>query len=420
MKQKLMEYRELVEACAARMRQILSTADSEQRDLTDDETREYDRLDKGIDACNGMIEKYAKVDAIDGENRRNVRSIGFPAVHTGQTQNPDEFRNFGEFLYCVRYQQNDRRLEYVEIERREQTMGVGAEGGFMVPKQFRETLLQLPPQAPLIRSRATVIPAGDPPDAEVSMPALNQTSSENMFGGVEVNWTGEGQTMTETDAKFQEIKLTPNEVTAYITLTNKLMRNWAAAGAVTQSLMRGAIFAAEDYQFLRGNGVSKPQGILDAACGINYNRATASQIAYADVLGMLARQRSSEGLLWIASRTTIPQLGNIRDAGNNNLFIMNATMGVPAMLMGIPLIFNERSPALGSKGDLILVDLSAYLIKDGSGPFISASEHVLWRQNKTVIKAVWNVDGKPWLTAPIPLEGSTTNTVSPIVVLDVP
>ena len=60
MKQKLMEYRELVEACAARMRQILSVADAESRDLTDGETQEYDRLDKGIDACNSMIEKLVK------------------------------------------------------------------------------------------------------------------------------------------------------------------------------------------------------------------------------------------------------------------------------------------------------------------------------------------------------------------------
>jgi HK97 family phage major capsid protein len=275
-------------------------------------------------------------------------------------------------------------------------------------------------QAPVIRNRATVIPAGDPPDAEIAMPALDQSAAENMFGGVSVTWTGEGQTMTETDASLKEIKLTPNEVTAYITVTNKLLRNWQAAGPVLQSLMRGAVTAAEDYQFLRGNGVSKPQGIIGSGAEIAYNRAGASAIAYADVVGMLARARSLAGLTWIASGTTIPQLANIRDTGNNNLFIMNASVGVPSTLMGIPLIFNERSPALGAKGDLILADLSYYLIKDGSGPFVEASEHVRFTSNKTVIKIVWNVDGKLWLNAPIPLEGSSSNTVSPVVTLDVP
>jgi HK97 family phage major capsid protein len=405
------------DACISRMEAILNVADAESRTLNDEETAEYTRLEGSVDETNVIIERLAKLENFKAEARRAVRSMPFQGsnVNFNQADNPDEFKDFGEFIYSVRYNPADRRLEY-----REQSMGVGAEGGFMVPKQFRETLMSVDVQAPIIRPRATVIPAGDPPDAEISMPALDQSAAENMFGGVEVSWIGEGQTKPETDAKFKEIKLTPNEVAAYITVTDKLLRNWQAAGTVLAGLLRNAMIAAEDYQFLRGNGVSKPQGIIGAACEIAYNRAGASAIAFADVVGMLARARGEAGLVWIASRTTIPQLANIRDTGNNNLFIMNATAGVPASLMGIPLIFNERSPALGSKGDLILADLSYYLIKDGSGPFVSASEHVYFRNNKTVIKAFWNVDGKPWLLNPIPLEGSVANTVSPVVTLDVP
>jgi HK97 family phage major capsid protein len=399
------------------MEAILNVADSESRTLNDEETAEYTRLERSVDETNVSIERLAKLENVKAESRRAVRSMPFQGsnVNFNQADNPDEFKDFGEFIYSVRYNPGDRRLEY-----REQSMGVGAEGGFMVPKQFRETLMSVDVQAPLIRPRATVIPAGSPPDAEISMPALDQSAAENMFGGVEVSWIGEGQTKAETDARFKEIKLTPNEVAAYITVTDKLLRNWQAAGSVLTNLLRNAMIAAEDYQFLRGNGVSKPQGIIGSACEIAYNRATASQIAFADVVGMLARARGEAGLVWIASRTTIPQLANIRDTGNNNLFIMNATAGVPASLMGIPLIFNERSPALGTKGDLILADLSYYLIKDGSGPFVAASEHVFFRNNKTVIKAFWNVDGKPWLLNPIPLEGATSNTVSPVITLDVP
>ena len=403
------------DACIARMEAILTSADAESRNLNDAETSEYERLNKSVDESNSMIEKLAKVENLQAESRRAVRTVPFPNVNFGKADDPDEFRNFGEFIHSVRFQPNDKRLEY-----REQSMGVGAEGGFMVPKQFRENLMSVDVQAPLIRPRATVIPAGDPPDAEISMPMLDQSAAENMFGGVTVTWIGEGQTKAETDAAFKEIKLQPNEVAAYITTTDKLLRNWQAAGPTLSGLLRNAMIAAEDYQFLRGNGVGKPSGIIGCTAEIAYNRAVASQIAYADVVGMLARLRSDAGAVWIASRTTIPQLANIRDTGNFNLFMTQATLGVPATLLGIPLIFNERSPALGSKGDLVLADLSYYLIKDGSGPFVQASEHVFFRQNKTVIKAFWNVDGKPWLTAPIPLEGATTSTVSPIVVLDVP
>jgi HK97 family phage major capsid protein len=80
--------------------------------------------------------------------------------------------------------------------------------------------------------------------------------------------------------------------------------------------------------------------------------------------------------------------------------------------------WNNRSVGLGSKGDIVLADWFYYVIKDGSGPFVAASEHVLFRQNKTVVKIFWNVDGAPWLTAPIKEENGYE--VSPFVGLDVP
>ena len=66
----------------------------------------------------------------------------------------------------------------------------------------------------------------------------------------------------------------------------------------------------------------------------------------------------------------------------------------------------------------MLIDFSHYLIKDGSGIFVSASEHALFTQNKTIIKAFWNVDGQPWLNGPI--KGEDGEQYSPFVALDVP
>jgi len=89
----------------------------------------------------------------------------------------------------------------------------------------------------------------------------------------------------------------------------------------------------------------------------------------------------------------------------------------PSTLLGYPLLFSERLPALGTKGDLSLVNLAYYLVKDGSGPFFARSEALYFLSNRTVFRIVWNVDGRPWLTEPLSLEGSAANTVSPFVVL---
>jgi HK97 family phage major capsid protein len=122
-------------------------------------------------------------------------------------------------------------------------------------------------------------------------------------------------------------------------------------------------------------------------------------------------------LVWVTSQTTIPQLTTIADAGSNNLWVQSAAANIPPTLLGIPVLFNERSPALGSTGDLMLCDFSKYLIKDGSGPFVAFSEHFRFQNNEGAFRITWRVDGQSWLSEPIPLEGSTSNTVSPFIIL---
>jgi HK97 family phage major capsid protein len=116
----------------------------------------------------------------------------------------------------------------------------------------------------------------------------------------------------------------------------------------------------------------------------------------------------------------MPEISTMTDGNGRYIFINgDASKGIPATLSGYPLKYTCKTPVLGTMGDLMLVDLRYYLVKDGSGPFVAASEHVHFVNNKTVIKCFWNVDGKGWLASPLTLEDGVTK-VSPFVVLDVP
>src|SRR5690606_4763560 len=124
-----------------------------------------------------------------------------------------------------------------------------------VPMQFRSDIMQINPQAAIVRPRATVIPAGSPPDSAIIIPALDQTGSApaHMTGGVDVSWVEEGGLKPETDATFRQITLQPKEVAAHITVTDKMLRNWQASAAFLENQLRGAITRAEDFAFLTGN-----------------------------------------------------------------------------------------------------------------------------------------------------------------------
>jgi HK97 family phage major capsid protein len=429
---KLAELRQKKTDSIKRMRELLDLAETEKRDLTADETKEYDGLDKGIDVIDAAIVKEERLMAKEEEMRKAAQIVN--PLPTEMRVNIDhklpvdpekEFRNIGEYFYAIGDIKNGRRDKRLDLmEEREQQMGVGAKGGFALPEQFKGDILSVASQEAVVRPRATVIPAGSPPDSKLTMPALDQTSAQNIYGGVVVTHTGESLTMTETDANLRQVSLEPKEMTAYIVVSDKLLTNWDACSAFITTQLRKAMSGAEDYDFIRGNGVNRATGYINHAAAVVYSRAGASAIAFADVYGMLARAKMGGSMAWIASQTIIPQLAAMVDAGTHAVWLGGkdangaAANSMPSTLMGFPILFADRCPALGSKGDLSLVDLSYYLVKDGSGPFVAQSTELLFLSNRTVFKVRWNVDGHPWLTEPIPLEGSTANTVSPFVVLE--
>ena len=122
--------------------------------------------------------------------------------------------------------------------------------------------------------------------------------------------------------------------------------------------------------------------------------------------------------VWVVNPRVIPQLRQMEDTAGHLIWQEDARSGTPSTLLGRPVVRNYRSPALGTLGDVVLLVPSYYVIKDGVDVTIAASEHALFGENKTVVKAFKSVDGGPWLDGPIQQEDNTT--YSPFVALDVP
>ena len=369
------------------------------------------------------IQKRAKM--IEGIQTGTVPTTPVPTPDQRAAAQPDsdpeklayEWRGgIAEFMRTVLTNPHDKRLQ----EFRQQAMGVGVLGGFMVPTQWSAEIRQLSPQDAIVRPRATVIPPGEPPDAAITFPALDQTGARGVYSGVTVQWIGEGHAKPETDYRLLEVTLSPNEVAAYIPLTDKLLRNSPAASVLATTLLRRAIIAAEDVAFLTGNGAGQPLGIINHPAAINVPRTGFPSVVpgdnYVDLITMYSQIMKDGPLVWIYTPTLLPELMTMTDVNGNLIWTTSAREGEPNRLMGIPAIENERSPVLGQPGDLLLCNLQHYLIKDGSGIFVAASEHVRFLQNQTVIKAFFNVDGQPWLTAPLTLEDGVTQR-SPFVQL---
>jgi HK97 family phage major capsid protein len=76
-----------------------------------------------------------------------------------------------------------------------------------------------------------------------------------------------------------------------------------------------ALAWAEDYAHLQGDGVAKPQGVVNSPAAATVTRATANLIQYADVAGMIARLQPSsyDRAFWVHSPSAVPQLLQLKD-----------------------------------------------------------------------------------------------------------
>ncbi|WP_206430481.1 phage major capsid protein [Sphingomonas sp. ABOLG] len=419
----------------ATMRGMINAAETENRDFTAEETAAYDEHQAVLASLTTRIDRLVGIETAEAAGAAVTQAV---SRRQGITPPPGphgrrEFESLGEFMAAVRFNPNDQRLNFVEGvgSQGEDGTEIGAElrmddhqtgGGFLVPTQFRQEIMRVQEQDALVRPRANVIPAGSPPDAALTIPALDQSGAgpNNIFGGVQVQWIEEGGDKPETDVNLRSITLEPKEVAGTIVVTDKMLRNWQAASSFLENLLRGAVTQAEDYAFLRGDGVGKPLGAINSPAMFLVNRRTAGQVTYLDLLDMVSHllMRGGTAPVWSMPQGALVQIATLQDPEGRYIWKPDARDGFAGTLLGYPVRWNNRAPVLGTKGDITLVDWSQYLIKDGSGPFVAASEHVLFRQNKTVIKIFWNVDGKPWLTAPIREENGWQ--VSPFVGLTVP
>jgi HK97 family phage major capsid protein len=84
--------------------------------------------------------------------------------------------------------------------------------------------------------------------------------------------------------------------------------------------------------------------------------------------------------------------------------------------MGRPVIPIEQCDTVGTRGDIILADMSQYLVADKGGVQSASSIHISFLLDETAFRFVYRVDGMPLWNAPLtPFLGA--NTLSPFVTL---
>lgn len=390
-----------------------------------------------------QVEKLMTDAAALKNNALNMQSIeeirkeikDFSSANNGGAASPTggaKFRNMGDFLTSVNkwYTDLDQRLvkfrdnDEKAAETRDMSGQTGGSGGFLIPTEFQATLMSVVGDRSIVRPRATVIPMTR---RQIQIPILDQTGATaglpHWFGGLRAYWTEEAGEKQASDAKFRQMVLTAWKLIMFTRASDELLDDSAvslSAFLAGQMGFAGAIAWTEDYSFINGNGVGQPLGYLNAAAlgTIGVARAGAGTITYPDLTKMIKAFLPTGRGVWIISQSAMAQLLEMSGpAGNPSYIWGSAVLGAPNTLLGYPVIWTEKAPILGSRGDISLVDLSYYLIGDRQATTVESTKFEKWEYDLTSWRAVHRVDGKPWLSAPLTYQDGTTQ-VSPFVALN--
>lgn len=335
-----------------------------------------------------------------------------------------------------------------EIRKAALSEGSGQTGGYTVPPQFMNELLTIAAEDGFIEQRAKVIPMSS---RTVQWPTLDLTTVQARgttpyFGGILAQWQPEAASIAETEPQFRLTDWTAWDLVMYAVSSNQLLAdNGIGLDALLTQLFGQAITWYKEYAFLQGSGAgaTMPLGVLNAPATIAQTRLVANRFLMADAASMLAHLqiRSWQDACWIVHQSVIPQLILMVDGGSaagaygtgastsytgGNRLVWLPPMGADgkgpagmklpqAFLNGLPLYITEKLPQLGTRGDVMLVDWSRYVIGMRLDLQIDVSPHYLFRNNQLAWRVIARCDGKPWLNSSITDQAGWT--VSPFIVL---
>lgn len=341
-----------------------------------------------------------------------------------------KFTDFWDFLETVHPKniQAGRHADKLALIENAMSSVDPASGGFLIPDEFRATLMQVALETAVVRSRATVIPMGS---LRTSIPIVDSTTNVgSVFGGVIGYWAEEGAALTQSQPNFGRIVLEAKKLTAYTEVPNELRRDSAITVEVLLNQMfPQAVAWFEDIAFLQGTGVGEPLGVLNTANSavvsqpIESGQATAT-ILWENIVGMYSRMLPSSlaTAAWVVSPAALPQLFTMAlSIGTGGMALgpiagSNGT-GAPTMsLLGLPIILSEKVANLGTAGDVNLIDFKQYLIGDRMQMEAEVSTEYKFGNDLVAYRFIERVDGRPWLQSAItPRNGGPT--LSPYVSL---
>lgn len=450
---------------------IQAKADAEKRDLKADEQTELDNVQREFEQVDADIARRQRIvaqeerlarpeprqtphNAVAGDGAEAaaaatraaaaavVTNVGRDGLRNTRLSTVEErqrwgFQNMGEFCRTVRNAvvnpgNMDQRLITNASLGTYGAEGVGADGGFAVPPEWRAEIMRLVAAEDSLLARCDQQTLSG---NSITFPTDESTAWQTS-GGIQTYWDSEAATITQSKPQLKDLTIKLHRLTALVPVTEELLDDVPAMSSYVSSKAGDKLGFKVTDAIINGTGVGQPLGILNAPATVTVTKES-SQVAatfHADnAVKMMARMPAASfgRSVWLINQDVMPQILKLgfvvstasgTAAGAGTLYIPPQVGGGLAQatpygsLLGRPIVVTEACASLGTLGDVILADLTQYLAAVKGGIKADTSIHLWFDQNTTAFRFVLRMNGQPWLSAAITRKNGS-NTLSHFVIL---
>lgn len=422
----------------AQMKALVALASKENRDLNETEQQQYDTSKAEVLKADNQLKKLDEIEALENENVPAVVENEFK-VHA-QAKNPESaesitrkiFGSVGGYFQAVHKSKNEseyaEKLAKLNTEVIKITNAAGmnesapADGGVLVGTDVSTILLEKAYETGKLASKAFKVPMSQKSNS-ISLPTIDESSRANgsRYGGIQMYWQGEADKITGSKPKLGNVDIKLKDLNGLVYVTQDLLDDAAALEAwIMKKFPEEAGFKLDDA-IINGTGAGMPLGISKSGALIlipkEINQAPKTIVAE-NIIKMYARFNGNpSNSVWVVNRDTLPQICTMSIAiGTSGVLVYMPPTGLSGnlygTLFGIPVIPIEQCETLGTAGDIMLIDMSQYIMADKGSLKIASSMHVRFEYNEMAFKFTYRADGQPEKNKALaPFKG--TDTVSP-------
>jgi HK97 family phage major capsid protein len=395
---KLQDLRDERVALVKSAREILDTAETENRDLTAEEQQKYDRLMEKVDKNADKIKNEERVAALETALDEPINEAIKPESEERADGKPADPRATEEYRAAYSYwvATGDMAPEFRALQMDSDTAG----GYTVLPQKTVMDLIKAVDNLVFIRQFATVHQV---PKAEsLGVPSLDNDPAD-------ANWTSELLTGSpDSTMSFGKREFYPHPLAKSIRVSNKLLRASALnVEALVRQRLEYKFGVTQEKAFLTGNGAMQPLGVFTASDdGISTSRdvstgntttAITTDNLYECKYTLKAQYRPRSR--WIFHRDAVKMIAKLKDGEGRYMWQPSISASVPDTILSMPVHESEYASNTFTASQYvgILGDFRLYWIADALDMTMQRLNELYAATNQTGFIARWETDGLPVL-----------------------